>query len=292
MKLYQTDIFGNETLVKDFDPKWKKITGPKDGFIKGGMVIYKGPSAFDGAEIVVIATGMNVKSANEKTGDMVQTWIIKADEFPMAAKVNGNDLSVCGDCKHRRTDGLESCYVNLGQGPRSIYNAYIHGRYDTAEIEYLADIFANFKVRLGSYGDPMAVPFKIWDAVLTNAKMHTGYTHQWAKDTGANDWSKIVMASVDSVEEQELAEQFGYRTFRVRTNREELMEGEIACPASKEAGKVTECAKCGLCAGMMVKAKNIAIMAHGILAAKFLVWKHQMAFEFMKDRTETFNFSA
>ena len=41
-----------------------------------GYVIYDGPSLADGAPIIVIAT---IKSGNSKTGDMLQTWIIRKD---------------------------------------------------------------------------------------------------------------------------------------------------------------------------------------------------------------------
>ena len=44
----------------------------------------------------------------------------------------------------------------------------------------------------------------------------------------------------------------------------ELVRGrEILCPASEEAGKRTQCASCLLCGGASVKAKSIAIVAHG-----------------------------
>ena len=159
MKIVQTSFLDNEILVKDFDPTLQKIRTPLSGFMKGSFVIYDGPSAFDGALIVVIATGLNSKSQNVKTGDMVQTWILLKDQFPSEAKKNYSDVSVCGDCKHRKEDGLESCYVNLGQGPRSIFQAYINNRYEKIELEDVAELFNGFKVRLGSYGDPMAVPF-------------------------------------------------------------------------------------------------------------------------------------
>ena len=35
-------------------------------------------------------------------------------------------------------------------------------------------------IRLGSYGDPAAVPIEIWDNLCSVAANYTGYTHQWA----------------------------------------------------------------------------------------------------------------
>jgi hypothetical protein len=58
-----------------------------------GVILYQGPSLLDGAPIVVIATGLNA-SSNSKTGDMVQTHIIRADMLPMDAIYNGEDSVV------------------------------------------------------------------------------------------------------------------------------------------------------------------------------------------------------
>jgi len=76
------------------------------------------------------------------------------------------------------------------------------------------------------------------------------------------------MASVDTLEERAEAEQL-FRTFRVRRKGEPLDEGEISCPASKEAGKLTTCAACMLCGGTSKVAKSISIEAHGALAVNF-----------------------
>ena len=67
-----------------------------------GYVIYDGPSAWDGKRIVVIVTGIRSKSANRKTGGMVQTYIIRPDVSPLAAVYESEaDASICGDCPHR-----------------------------------------------------------------------------------------------------------------------------------------------------------------------------------------------
>ena len=82
----------------------------------------------DGAPIVVIAT---TKSSNRKTGDMVQTWILRSDIKPTEASKAGADASICGDCKHRWSLG-GACYVNIGQGPGAIFRAYKRGNYPQA----------------------------------------------------------------------------------------------------------------------------------------------------------------
>ena len=59
-----------------------------------GYILYEGPSGIDGAPIVVIATGFANSSANAKTGDMIQTWIIRSDIAPHHAVKSGDDASI------------------------------------------------------------------------------------------------------------------------------------------------------------------------------------------------------
>ena len=79
-------------------PRWS--AGEHQGEHQG-LVLWEGPSRLDGAPIVVIATGMRRGSSNEKTGPMVQTWIMRQDEAPHVAQRTGSDASVCGDCPLR-----------------------------------------------------------------------------------------------------------------------------------------------------------------------------------------------
>ena len=46
-------------------------------------IIYKGPSLLDGKPIVVIAT---LSNRNSKTGNVVQTYILKSDTNPLEAR--------------------------------------------------------------------------------------------------------------------------------------------------------------------------------------------------------------
>ena len=88
-----------------------------------GYTLYRGRSNIDGKPIVVIAT---LKTANGKTGDVVQTWILRRDTSALQAVRNGKDYSVCGDCLHRR---MKSCYVVIGQAPNNISLRYARGGY-------------------------------------------------------------------------------------------------------------------------------------------------------------------
>jgi len=48
-------------------------------------ILWRGPSAFDGKPIMVIATAMYVPSANPKTGWMIQIWILVEGMPPVEA---------------------------------------------------------------------------------------------------------------------------------------------------------------------------------------------------------------
>ena len=63
-----------------------------------GFIFYQGPSQIDGAPIVGIAV---LRSKNDKTGDMVQTYILRSDMTPLVALATGADSSICGACPHR-----------------------------------------------------------------------------------------------------------------------------------------------------------------------------------------------
>jgi hypothetical protein len=236
-----------------------------------GYVLYEGPSQLDGkTPIVVIATGFG-SSTNRKTGDMIQTWIILQEEKPTDAIRNGTDAAICGDCVHRG-DGQGSgrtCYVNAGQGPRAVYDAYRRSRYEHATDangllhDAAADVFRNQLIRFGAYGDPAAAPTWVWSQLGVLASGCTGYTHQWRTcDPALREWC---MASVDSREEYTAAKALGWRTFRVRPwTAEDQFDNEVVCPASKEAGAKLTCASCLACNGTRrARRSDICISVHG-----------------------------
>lgn len=224
-----------------------------------GYIIYEGPSMLDGKPIVAIATGFNDRSGNRKTGNMIQTWILRADMSPMDAIKGGHDASVCGQCPHRG-DGTgkgRSCYVAVFQAPLAVYRAYKRGSYPY--IAHCVDddmaIFEGQAVRIGSYGDPVAVPVHIWQAVVRMAKSRTGYTHQWATPLGAG-FRGMVQASCDSYADYERAMSEGWKTFMVRPMGTNPLSYQVDCPAQQGL----TCDKCGLCNG---RKADISIPVHG-----------------------------
>ena len=236
-----------------------------------GVIQYQGPSLIDGAPIVVIANRIVSDSDNVKTGAMVQTFIIRQDMRPLDAARLGYDFSVCGHCPHRPSNA-GSCYVNIGRSVESVYGAYQRGRYAVPHVDYdtdiLPELFADSVFRLGSYGDPAAAPFRVWQHATSRVKARNGYTHQWREFPA---FAALCMASVDSEAQATEARANGWRTFRVRAASAPIMSGaEVVCPASEEAGKRTTCSDCRACGGTSAKARaSIVIMAHGTTKARF-----------------------
>lgn len=255
---------------------------PDNGEWANGVVLYEGPSLIDGkTPIVVIATGLEEDSENGKTGAMIQTWIICRDVNPFAALVSRDDAAICGGCRHRPKEIVggkakrRTCYVDL-RAVLTVWKSF-HGLlkgqtpgvsiYPRVATSQLADVFAGRSFRLGSYGDPAAVPLAVWQVAVSKTSSHCGYTHQW-KSERLRDVTALCQASVDSVEEAAKARSLGLGYFRVKGPDEPKVAGEMTCPASKEAGKVTTCQECKRCDGRSANA--IVIDAHGIGADNFV----------------------
>jgi len=228
-------------------------------------IVYEGPSLYDGSPIVVLVqSGSN----NRKTGDMVQTFILDATVDPLEASRTGRDKSVCGDCPHmgKPNDNNKggatgrSCYVTLAHAPLGKFKAYKRGVYTKVEgHKAIADLGFGRMIRLGTFGDPAAVPQYIWDSLISRAEGHTAYTHG-----AVNPSPKTIMTSADNESQAIQAWGRSERTFRVIASVDKIIKGkEVLCPASEEAGRKSTCEACKLCSGAGIKAKSIAIVAHG-----------------------------
>ena len=235
-----------------------------------GYILFEGKSELDGKDIVMIATGFEKGSKNSKTGSMIQTWILCKDIDPREANKLGLDYSICGDCKLRGTAVDASsdrklakdraCYVAIYQAPLNVWKTYKKGSYDYVQGHNdLAELGKDRLIRLGSYGDPSAVPSYVWDSLLVKSMGKTGYTHQ-----KVNQRYDLCMKSADSLDAAMASWDSGIRTFRVIDSVNAMVKGkEILCPASEEAGRRTTCDSCKLCSGSTINAKSIAIVAHG-----------------------------
>jgi hypothetical protein len=150
----------------------------------------------------------------------------------------------------------------------SVWRCFKRGGYPVAQD--LAAIGAGRSVRLGSYGDPAAVPSAVWEQLISRAAMHTGYTHQWQRPDAAR-YARYLMASTDTPAERDAARGMGWRTFTVRLETDALAVRESVCPASAEAGHKTNCVTCGACNGAGSARKgSIAILAHGAMHRRYI----------------------
>lgn len=122
-----------------------------------GVILWRGASAIDGAPIVLVANRFADDSGNEKTGAMVQTWILP-DPHAAGIEVNGSRpakimawlkstgaRSICGDCPHAWQYNEEageyekgSCYVREYQAPAATLGGVYRGAYPIAGVDFPA----------------------------------------------------------------------------------------------------------------------------------------------------------
>jgi hypothetical protein len=232
-----------------------------------GVVLYRGPSLLNRKPIFCVAVGLTRSSSNTKTGGLIQTFILAENENPLEALKSGSDASVCGDCPHR-PDTVHgkpgSCYVNVGQAPLAVYRAYQRGTYPLFDSGHHLKLFSGRVIRLGSYGDPAAVPLEVWKTICRVSRSWTGYTHAWR--TCDADYARFCMASCETIDDRRQALALGYRTFRVRLPEQSLEKGEFVCPASEEAGWQRTCEHCRACSGSKAGGRNVSpvIVVHGL----------------------------
>ena len=228
--------------------------------LKNSYVVWEGASLIDGSPIVLILTGFVNYTSNRKTGRVLQSWVIKQNVLPTEAAKKGFDKAICGDCP-MKLSRLGSCYVNLAV-TNNIYRKYETGAYpyfSKNEIEVLKRY--RYPLRIGSYGDPTAVPFDVWEPIISASEKHTGYTHQWFRNDCDKRWQKYLMASVHSESEARIAQSQGWRTFRIIVPQAPLLENEILCRHTEN--DIMKCEFCMLCDGNSSK-PNIADKVHGL----------------------------
>jgi len=130
------------------------------------LILYEGISQIDNkTPIVCIATGLNF-SSNRKTGNVIQTYIMRQDIKPSDAVKLGLDSAICGNCKYSSGQG---CYVNVVNAPNQIYKTYKAGKYKYASKKHL-HLFEGRIIRLGSYGEVTALPYILVHNIVKQCK--------------------------------------------------------------------------------------------------------------------------
>lgn len=225
-----------------------------------GYIIDRGQSPIDGQSYVAILT---LNSSNRKTGNMAQVWILCEDINPVEAVQTGKDVTICGNCPHRKQqDGSRSCYVNVGQGPNSVWKGYKRGIYADAihsdqVRNQLISKLANRRIRWGAYGDPSVINFFVVNFYNNHAQGHTGYTHQWRSEF-AQVFKGVFQASCDGFNDYLDATAHGWKTFTV-VHKNAAINYAKQCPATVE-NSAAQCATCKLCDGAK---SDIYVHAHG-----------------------------
>ena len=140
--------------------------------VPSSVVVWQGKSAIDGQQIVLIATNLKRKSKNVKTGDMLQTYILRADTSPCNALADGGDFAICGDCPLRKA---RVCYVDVSKSVSAVWHAFRRGNTPYIHADY--SVFSGKKVRFGAYGDPAAHCGRVrlsrreWRAAVSNSEI-------------------------------------------------------------------------------------------------------------------------
>jgi len=225
---------------------------------------------FNGENIFVIN---KAKTSNKKisNGDkLVQTYTFSLEQYkyiksivkPSLKDFFKLDANNCLDCPFSGNSGNAKCYTHkfmqfsgFVSMLRSIKDSdlTILNNDKFNQIEKLCkDTF----IRFGSYGEPSLMPINLVKNMAENSKGWTGYTHQSGKDW-ASDFKDYFMASIENTDENS-----DWRAFRV-LSKDASKSDAIQCPASSEGGNVSNCAKCGLCSGLLGKGtKDVKILQH------------------------------
>ena len=236
-------------LIRSSKVKTTITTKPK------GYVIDRGLSPIDGKPYVAILT---LKTTNRKTGDMAQVWILREDINPVEAVQTGEDITICGNCPHRKqSNGKRSCYVNVGQAPNAVWKSYHRGIYGELNYLTMSQVLKGKRIRWGAYGDPSIIDSGIVLTLNKYATGHTGYTHQWREDF-ASPFKGILQASCDGFNDYLDASANGWKTFTV-IRKDANINYAKQCPATVQ-NSVAQCATCKLCDGART---DVFVHAHG-----------------------------
>ena len=228
-----------------------------------GVVVWRGPSAFDGVPIQGI---VHTSWKNPKTGLGNQLAIIPADEHPLDVIRAGRDTCVCDNCVLRKgvvVEGKRPCYVNL-MYLNTLWKQVQNGNYPLGSVELLI-MWGRGLFRIGSFGSAAAMPYEVTERLVSlhtampQGNRWTGYIQNW--DIPKYEaFGELCMASAPTLGRAQQAWDLGWRSFRILGEGEEPTEHEVMCPHVTDQ---VMCLDCGLCNGNASGAKSITVPAHG-----------------------------
>ena len=229
----------------------------------------------DGQNVFVVRKGItsNKKIVDTTREKIVQTYTFSIKQWELANTSEDfqmNDFfaldgSNCLDCPFSVSSGEGGCYTHkffqysgMLKMLRSIKPEELT-EMTKEKYREICDMSHNTYVRFGTYGEPSLLPIELVEAMTLLSGRWTGYTHQWEKKW-ANGFSKFFMASTHNQRQSNKARAIDYRSFIATKDG---TESAVGCPASKEMGFKSNCAKCGLCSGTEGKGnKDIKILEH------------------------------
>ena len=200
-----------------------------------------------------VLLGFTAGSVNEKTGNLMQVFILHPDLDPVKASQAGEEERICGSCPLRHSLG-GACYVTIFQGPLSLYNGWVRtGKRIDDPIDVL-ELAAGKKIRWGAYGDPAHIPAWLAAEVMAASSGWTAYTHMWRNKEVAATWKGKAMASCDTATQLRTAEAQGWAGF-VATP--EKLHGVMQCLNESKGTQCIDCMRCNGAHG------SVSINPHG-----------------------------
>ena len=242
----------------------------------------------NGSNIIVFRLGKTsnkkIAAANEK---IVQTYTFSQAQFEYIYQCQKDsvkpefkvffslDAANCGDCPFAannqfKVQKIGKCYthkVMQYSGFISMLKS-INSQFDTfADVpkwgsdiaEQVVKMCNNRYVRFGTYGEPTEIDLDVVNVITLVCKNWTGYTHQYLRKP---EYLAYFMASVHNENQSNFVHnRFEGRSFIAAKNNEGVKA--VICPASNEAGFISNCSKCGLCSGTNGKGKkDVIILEH------------------------------
>ena len=226
----------------------------------------------DTLQVISRSTTSNDKIEADKKRKIVQTYTFSRKQFE--AIVNRTNSGMREFFSNADTNCLDCPFNEFGKCYTHKFNQYVGFismlksiAKETPSWDKIPEFSLSTKVmaqklssgtyvRFGTYGEPSLHPVELIEAMVSTCDNWTGYTHQWQK----KDLSPWLMASVHTLEGEQMARSKGYRSY-IATD--EKLDSIVNCPASKEAGYKSSCSKCGLCSGTLGKGtKSIYILTH------------------------------